>query len=346
MVSVLVVGLSKVSRLQVIFCFISKSNNMYAITLSVKSNYSVLFNQWQGEYSLNRSMSEKSLNNLKNNNTGGKISKKVASKMSVIIDWFVLMSRKKVGVLSKGNKKVSFKASLITLTLSSKQIHSDEVIKRELLNAFLVESGRLWGLKNYVWKAEKQKNGNIHFHIVSDVFVDCLALRQKWNQIQNKLGYVDRFGLHNNPNSTDVHSLRNVRNVASYMRKYLVKSDLGNGVVSGRLWGCSRKLSKIPKFQIVLSTEQLSELRGFCRKNRFVWSLKDRCCVIYSGVADMVNRFSFVYRHFKGYFWHYENFLNQSIINEKKEVLCKNLAKSDKCCVNQNGVQLSLSLSV
>lgn len=339
----MVVGLSKVSGLQVIFCFVFKSNYMYAQTLSIKSNYSVLFNQWQGEVSFNRNFNSKSLNNLRNNNTGGKVSKKAASKMSVIIDWFVLMSRKKIGVVSKNNRKVAFKCSLITLTLSSSQIHSDEVIKRELLNVFLIEAGRLWGLKNFVWRAEKQKNGNIHFHIVTDVFIDCLELRVKWNGIQEKLGYVSRFGLHDNPNSTDIHSLRNVRNVGAYMRKYMVKNGAGSGVVSGRLWGCSRKLSKIPKFQIVLSNEQLNEVRSYCRKNRLLWSLKERCVLMFEGVAALVRKFSFVYRHFKEYFYAYESYLNQSIINKKKEVLCMNLASLSEKVVVQDCVQLSLS---
>lgn len=45
----------------------------------------------------------------------------------------------------------------VTLTLASDQIHSDNMIKEELLNQFLTELRQDYDLKNYLWKAEKQK---------------------------------------------------------------------------------------------------------------------------------------------------------------------------------------------
>ena len=63
---------------------------------------------------------------------------------------------------------VQYKLTFITLTLPSKQIHSDNDIKSKCLNQFLIELKKNYGVNRYIWKAEKQENNNIHFHIIAD----------------------------------------------------------------------------------------------------------------------------------------------------------------------------------
>src|SRR4030043_165146 len=46
------------------------------------------------------------------------------------------------------------------------------------------------------------------------------------------------------PNSTDVHSLKSIGNVRSYLTKYITKSD-DNSDIQGRLWGCSYNLTNL-----------------------------------------------------------------------------------------------------
>lgn len=117
-----------------------------------------------------------------------------------------------------------YKINFITLTLPSKQIHSDQEIQREVFSKFM----EAWAKRRpgllYVWKAECQDNGNVHFHVTSNAFYHYEKLRRDWNKAINKLGYVDRSGL-DSPNSTDVHAVSKVKNLAGYMIKYLSKSD-------------------------------------------------------------------------------------------------------------------------
>jgi hypothetical protein len=156
---------------------------------------------------------------------------------------------------------VKNKLVFITLTLSSPQIHTDEEIKSKLLNQFLTEMRQKHKMKYYIWKAEKQKNGSIHFHILTDKGLHWRTVRTLWNRIQNKLGYVDRYRSNmkeffklgfkvftskyemrtaaqqyeaykrgvkcdwTDPNSTDVHRLYDVKNVTKYITKYLTKSN-------------------------------------------------------------------------------------------------------------------------
>jgi hypothetical protein len=48
----------------------------------------------------------------------------------------------------------------------------------------------LWA---YVWKAESQDNGNIHFHIVTNIFIDHKIIREAWNRIIEKFGYIEAY---------------------------------------------------------------------------------------------------------------------------------------------------------
>ncbi len=159
----------------------------------------------------------------------------------------------------KHNKPIKYKLTFITLTLSAKQTHTDEEIKSKLLNQFLTVARKNWQMHYYIWKAEKQENGNIHFHILTNIYIKHSDLRTTWNGIQNKRGfnYVDRYSqkMQNhfkngflmfpndtrskekqykayllnrannwtNPNSTDIHALYKVKNVAAYMAKYMTK---------------------------------------------------------------------------------------------------------------------------
>jgi NDP-sugar pyrophosphorylase family protein len=65
------------------------------------------------------------------------------------------------------------------------------------------------------------------------------------------LGYIDRFkekNGHDNPNSTDIHSLKSVQNPSAYITKYMTKADQERKM-EGRVWGSSKNLTKVNSFQ-------------------------------------------------------------------------------------------------
>lgn len=243
----------------------------------------------------------------------GIISKKATKRINNAIDWLLLLARDKEAFNIKEKRKFKFKICFITLTLSSEQKHSDNEIKNKLLNQFLVEARKKWKVDKYVWRAEKQVNGNIHFHIVIDKFIDYKSLVTTWNRIQNKLGYIDQYSLNQKeffkngfvfrkklakkwsyarqrkayyagkacgfkcPNSTDIHSVKGIKNLSAYLSKYCTKNPKGRilrnakncyapvnfdnsdfsfynckpvieyvePLVSGKSWGLSQTLSKM-----------------------------------------------------------------------------------------------------
>lgn len=233
--------------------------------------------------------------NLKDNYHHKKISEPAKRKIKKAINYLIYTAHPKKTYNNRTKSYFSFKVNFITLTLSSTQIHSDNEIKKRLLNQFLIEANKKWNVQNYVWKAERQRNGNIHFHILTDKFIPWNELRNTWNRIQNKMGYIDRFIEKNGskvPNSTDIHSLQKISNIYDYVTKYMCKNGQSNRLkvsrsslglpdksqwkvrsVSlnalkflrkeadiGRLWGCNYSLSHIEGAQAELNDEILKEI--------------------------------------------------------------------------------------
>jgi len=232
------------------------------------------------------------------NRTHGIISKKSSSRINLILDWQILLSKEKEDLNQSTKTFFKWQLNFITLTLASKQIHSDKVIKELLLNDFLIQAKRKFGFSNYFWRAETQRNGNIHFHITTDKFIPWQDVRNLWNHIQQKLNYIDAFEKsfkHRNPNGTDIHSLRKVKNIGAYLSKYCGKNAKGITiqcsksftkyenmplfttfvwkfppkkalffrVVFGKLWGCSQQLSKLKSCKVLMTDAQELELFKF-----------------------------------------------------------------------------------
>lgn len=194
------------------------------------------------------------------------ISKKAKVNINTAIDWLLHIAQPKKIVRTFDNSTFTFKVNFVTLTLPASQFtadgklrHTDQLIKAKVLDPFLQELRDKKGLKNYLWKAEAQKTtGNIHFHLVTDIFIHYEALRNLWNKHLNNLGYVDRFEAvhrHRNPNSTDVHSIRNVKKLGAYLSAYLTKKKDARRI-QGRKWFLSQTLQKLKSCKVEIMEDQ------------------------------------------------------------------------------------------
>lgn len=210
----------------------------------------------------------------------GKISKTAERKINRAIDYLTYLAQPKKLPHTFHGKGLSFRLNFITLTLSSEQIHTDHEISTSLFSPFLQSLRQKWHVSNYIWRAERQASGGIHYHIITDRFIPWNELRNVWNKHQQRLGYVSRYrenqqlwnregfrprpelyktwprtkqykayleGIRHDwqsPNSTDVHSLKLITNVRAYFKKYMTKEGQ-NSFIEGRLWGCSQRLSDL-----------------------------------------------------------------------------------------------------
>lgn len=210
----------------------------------------------------------------------GTLSEQAHTNLLTSIKKFVWVTRACNIEKQRRHEKRQKTLKFVTLTLASDQIHSDNMIKEELLNQFLTELRQDYDLKNYLWKAEKQQNGSIHFHIVIDIFIHWSVIRKKWARIQEKLGYVSRFrnaikerGFNyylersrfynpdlslekiqerwnkgeaenwENPPGTEIRNIENQKLASFYAAKYISKETaIAPGF--GRIWFISRSLSK------------------------------------------------------------------------------------------------------
>ena len=198
--------------------------------------------------------------NLRDNKvSNGNMSASSRKRLRDKINWLCALSARRRVRVDRRSKEFDFKISFVTLTLPAVQVHSHSVIKSKCLNLFLTNIREKFGVKNYVWKAELQKNGNVHFHLTFDKFIHYMQLRKYWNMAIGKLGYVAsyrekhkalsfeayckmynyssvegrarakkayNYGVSTNwtsPNTTDVKSVKNVDNLAAYLSKYLAK---------------------------------------------------------------------------------------------------------------------------
>ena len=99
----------------------------------------------------------------------------------------------------------------LTVTLPTKQEHSDAEINRACLQPFLQQLRREYGIENYFWRAEAQDNGNVHFHILVDRYIPKKALQLAWNCRIDALGYLERYYMQSGslfPPTTEVHAIK------------------------------------------------------------------------------------------------------------------------------------------
>ena len=220
------------------------------------------------EYDTNRNFYSKSFldnkENLKNNKHNGKLSVKSQKELKTVINWLVSSAKKKQVYHKETEQYYTFKVNFVTLTLpdTAEQI-TDEDFKKKLLNPLLVYLRKYNGLKNYVWKLEYQENGKLHAHLTTDSFIYWKDLRKAWNRRLKASGYMDqfieKFG-HDNPNSTDVHSVYKINEVAAYLAKYMAKNEQLIKDIKGRIWGCNYELSRNAKPKLFVWANEVAEM--------------------------------------------------------------------------------------
>jgi len=162
------------------------------------------------------------------------------------VDKFLQLSKKKVVINPITNKKQQFKFTFVTLTISENErmLTASEAYTK-LLKPWLRVMKEKYEVDLYLWKAELQKRGQIHYHVTLNHWIHHTDIRNTWNNIQNRCGLLDNFYKeygHKNPNSTDIHSVYKIKNIQAYLTKYLSKSEEDRGSTTGKIWDCSKKI--------------------------------------------------------------------------------------------------------
>lgn len=232
-----------------------------------------------------KNMSASKIEIFKKSAYSGELSSGAIKRMSKAINLLVASAEKRNIYNQSLKKNVDFKLSFITLTIpTNRKIEAKEAHKL-LLEPMIKHLRQVHGLKNYVWKLELQKRGQIHYHITSDCFVNHSELRNKWNQLLAKNNMMSEYiekNNHTNANSTDIHSVRKVKDLAAYLVKYFTKKSQNPVSVNGKIWDCSLGLKKA-KYYTTELTEDLEFDISKC--------VDSKICSVYSGERFAIIKF-------------------------------------------------------
>lgn len=209
--------------------------------------------------------------NLQDNTNKGVLSKKAITRLRNSVNWLVSSASYKRVWCKREQKHFYFKINFITLTIpQQKDKDITPTLLQECLHNWLVYARKYLHLRNYVWKIEKGEKGKLHIHITADTFIHYKQVRESWNQIIMKKGlscsYFNKTG-HYNPNSTDVHSVRKVKDVAAYLCKYMSKETGLDKGFDKRIWGCSMLLSAKNKCTCIVDSMEAGDVSK-CLMNR------------------------------------------------------------------------------
>lgn len=204
--------------------------------------------------------------------------RKIRKAVTALTEAVLEISKREREEIKKNNIELTF----CTLTLPAKQSHTDQEIKRKAFNSFLQYFRKYYNQNEIIWRAEAQKNGNIHFHIIFTCRVPHQVIRNIWNRAMKRMGYIDKYTKRmmklslseyirerkpkdkkavykaveaykkgvsegwQNPNSTDIHSLKKIKNVGAYISKYVSKKSKGDTrLIQGKVYGISRGIASM-----------------------------------------------------------------------------------------------------
>lgn len=249
--------------------------------LYIRPNYIISMAEWSHPTRFTSQAFIANKKNLSGNKHKGKVSDKAMKEIKNSVNWLCHAAKQKMLFHKESNRSYSFKVNFITLTLpaTNKDI-SDLVFKRDLLEPLLAALRKSYGLKNYVWKLELTESGKLHAHLTTDTFIWWKDLRSLWNKRLAAVGiikaykekfngcsfaqylslcsYKDTRSLNDkrvswerstaanwsDPNSTDVHAVYKINDIAAYISKYMAKDSDKLSLVKGRIWGCNYQISR------------------------------------------------------------------------------------------------------
>jgi hypothetical protein len=196
-----------------------------------------------------------------------------ASRRNLInsLDWLVYRTATSSVIGRKRLQTAKRNLGLITLTLPQEMNTNCKFVKDIMFNTFLTSLRQREKKLSYVWKAERQKNGRLHFHLVVNKFFDWEWLNNLWFGICLKNNYAMEWTTGERkikPKCVDVAGVRKVEKIRAYLIKYMSKgSDLQP--IDGRLWGSSYDISRLSKVMLEVSPEFIEEIIEGAKAGRF-----------------------------------------------------------------------------
>jgi hypothetical protein len=200
-------------------------------------------------------------------------------RMCRAIDILIQISKPIVGINEVTSKKQKHTLSFITLTIPPSELLTAESGYKKLLSHFIQWLRRTKKVKTYVWKAEFQKNGQLHYHITTPAWIHYQEIKDKWNNLMKASGLLDDYFKnkgHYGANSTDIHEVRNIKNLGGYLKKEFAKS-VQNQQTKGKLWDCSVNLKDNKFFDVEYEINLLRKIDAMVQDGTMEKISLDQC---------------------------------------------------------------------
>lgn len=177
-----------------------------------------------------------------------------------------------------------FTINFITLTIptNERMIDAEEGYVK-LLKPFLRKMRDKYSLTSYIWKAELQERGQLHYHLTTNTFIHYQSIRDEWNNLLYRCDFMNEYiREHKNysPNSTDVHKVYKIDDIAAYLSKYIAKDLPTETKLNSKIWDCSNdiKRSKLPT--VLIDNSISNELDLMLSSNDYGRFATEHCTLI------------------------------------------------------------------
>ena len=175
-----------------------------------------------------------------------------------------------------------FKYNFITLTVTnSGRIIDAKEGNKILLEPWLRYMRNKCGLKDYVWKAEMQTNGQLHYHIASSTYLPQNFVRWKWNKTCKEAELLNTFARtygHFNPPSTEVTHIRNVRDAKAYISKEFAKKNQNTISLKGKIWDCNDTLKR-GYYSGEMDSNSFFKIQGGIEAKQIIKKIAEKCTI-------------------------------------------------------------------
>lgn len=229
-------------------------SSLYLPVMQVRNSEVLFYNQWQGAPSKHT----RNLIGFSQPAYSGNITNHSKKNLKKALSLLIQITPLRWIYNPVTARQMLFKLNFVTLTLPPDKLITARDGAKLLLEPTLRRL-RTIGMKHYVWKAELQQNGQLHYHIATDNFVHYSELNRVWNSHAKKAGLLDGHARRTGnflPNSTDVHAVTKLKDIEAYMAKYLMKG-VGSQGTKGKVWDCNTELKNSKYFTIEATGENL-----------------------------------------------------------------------------------------
>lgn len=285
--------------------------------LQIRSNCVIGYQQIidRGNFTSNwRSKQQKQLQDARSLKYSGQLKNGTKKRLAKAIDLLVQSAKLQTFYHPILDKMINHRLSFITLTVANSTNITARDAYNELLTHFLQWFRRTMKVTTYVWKAEVQERGQIHYHITTPSYIEWQKIKDKWNTLQQSAGLLTNYyneHHHYSPNSTDIHEVKHIKNLAGYLIKEFCKS-LQNpyehmmkqpdaalkdkGITEdehrlikacieeklkeyGKLWDCSLNLKKFKRFTVSESNETFRIIKEMTAKKKITPIQLEQCTI-------------------------------------------------------------------